>query len=216
MTTGPTPEADPGTGVPVCYRHPGRESHIRCQRCERPICPECMRDAAVGFQCPECVAAGAKQTRSGRTTYGGLRPGNAGLTSMVLIAVNAAVWVAILATGGSSSRLVDALGLRPRGLCLTDQGAFVVGQARCVSGGPVYITDVPGEHDMALIRQITGVTTFGKTVVFRPSAVGRALEAYTAYAGPETGVLLKVGARTTARRRGAPASWGCSTSRAAA
>lgn len=74
-----------------------------------------------------------------------------------------------------------------------EYGAFHAA-ARCVSGGPVYITDVPGEHDMALIRQITGVTTFGKTVVFRPSAVGRALEAYTAYAGPETGVLLKVGA----------------------
>ena len=138
MTTGPTPEADPGTGVPVCYRHPGRESHIRCQRCERPICPDCMRDAAVGFQCPECVAAGAKQTRSGRTAYGGLRPGNAGLTSMVLIAVNAAVWVAILATGGSSSRLVDYLGLRPRGLCLDRPGRVrLVGRGGAASRGAV-------------------------------------------------------------------------------
>ncbi|MCO6734719.1 B-box zinc finger protein, partial [Streptomyces sp. EL9] len=37
--------------VPVCYRHPDRETGVRCTRCERPICPECMVDASVGFQC---------------------------------------------------------------------------------------------------------------------------------------------------------------------
>ncbi|NUS28420.1 MAG: rhomboid family intramembrane serine protease, partial [Streptomyces sp.] len=28
--------------LPGCYRHPDRETGIRCTRCERPICPECM------------------------------------------------------------------------------------------------------------------------------------------------------------------------------
>ncbi len=40
------------TGVPTCYRHPGRETHIRCQRCDRPICPDCMRDAAGRLPVP--------------------------------------------------------------------------------------------------------------------------------------------------------------------
>ena len=40
--------------MPTCYRHPERETYIRCQRCDRPICPDCMRDAAVGFHCPAC------------------------------------------------------------------------------------------------------------------------------------------------------------------
>ncbi|MCT2282661.1 rhomboid family intramembrane serine protease, partial [Micromonospora chalcea] len=43
---------DPVPTTPVCYRHPGRETYIRCSRCDRPICTECMRDASVGHQCP--------------------------------------------------------------------------------------------------------------------------------------------------------------------
>ncbi len=109
--------AQPGA-VPTCYRHPDREAYIKCQRCGRVICPDCMRDSAVGFQCPECVKEGSRSTRSGRTAYGGLRPSNAGITSMVIIGINIAVWVAVLATGGRSSRLLDYLVLRPNGLCV--------------------------------------------------------------------------------------------------
>src|SRR6476661_7660663 len=105
-------------GAPVCYRHTDREAHIRCQRCNRIICPDCMRPAAVGFQCPSCVAEGAKSTRSGRTAYGGLRPTDASITSMVLIAINVAVWIAVVVTGGAASDLVDWLALSPRGVCV--------------------------------------------------------------------------------------------------
>lgn len=41
--------------MPNCYRHPDRETAISCTRCDRPICVECMVNAAVGFQCPECA-----------------------------------------------------------------------------------------------------------------------------------------------------------------
>lgn len=41
--------------MPVCFRHPERETAIACTRCDRPICVECMVNAAVGFQCPECA-----------------------------------------------------------------------------------------------------------------------------------------------------------------
>lgn len=105
--------------MPTCYRHPGRESYIRCQRCERPICPDCMRDAAVGFQCPQCVSEGARTTRSGRTAYGGLRPTNAGITSMVLIAINAVVWLGVMATGGTASAWLNKLMLLPTGRCVS-------------------------------------------------------------------------------------------------
>jgi membrane associated rhomboid family serine protease len=133
-----TPQT-PATGAseqeaPVCYRHPEREAHIRCQRCGRRICPDCMRPASVGFQCPECVREGAKTTRSGRTAYGGRRPGDASLTSKVLIGLNVLVWVLVLVTGGRSSRLVDYLALRPSSVY---QGVDFA-QFHSVAGGEVW------------------------------------------------------------------------------
>ncbi|TGJ87670.1 hypothetical protein E0Z10_g1139 [Xylaria hypoxylon] len=62
--------------------------------------------------------------------------------------------------------------------------------ARCISGGPVYITDVPGQHNLELINQMTGLTPRGKTVILRPSVVGKTIEAYTGY---DEDALLKVG-----------------------
>ena len=62
--------------------------------------------------------------------------------------------------------------------------------ARCVSGGPVYITDEPGKHDLGLIRQMTAQTCRGDTVILRPSIVGKTTQAYVAY---DELALLKVG-----------------------
>lgn len=62
------PEA---AGPPHCFRHPDRETYIRCSRCERPICPDCMVAAPVGFHCPECLHDGARTVRTPRTMAGG-------------------------------------------------------------------------------------------------------------------------------------------------
>jgi membrane associated rhomboid family serine protease len=98
--------------VPVCYRHPDKETWIRCQRCEKPICPNCMRDASVGFQCPDCVKEGARSTRQGKAVYGGKRlTGNPMATTFALIAANLVGFFAIRSGGG---RVLDALALLPQ------------------------------------------------------------------------------------------------------
>jgi membrane associated rhomboid family serine protease len=52
-----------------CYRHPDRESFVRCQRCGRTICPQCQTQAAVGVHCPECVRQARQEApRSQRMT----------------------------------------------------------------------------------------------------------------------------------------------------
>ncbi|MDQ6641014.1 MAG: rhomboid family intramembrane serine protease, partial [Actinomycetota bacterium] len=73
-----------------------------------------MRDASVGFHCPDCVREGSRTTRQGRATYGGKRVLDAARTSMVLIGLNALVWLAVMATGGASSSLIDKLALLPQ------------------------------------------------------------------------------------------------------
>ncbi|KAJ8110286.1 hypothetical protein OPT61_g6830 [Boeremia exigua] len=60
---------------------------------------------------------------------------------------------------------------------------------RCVSGGPIYITDVPGQHDIELIAQMAGNTPRDDTVILRPHTVGKSTSAYNSYDDP---VLLKV------------------------
>jgi len=52
-----------------------------------------MRSASVGFQCPECVAEGAKTIRTPRTVFGGRISADTGRVSLVLIGLNVAVYV---------------------------------------------------------------------------------------------------------------------------
>ncbi|WBB97094.1 MULTISPECIES: rhomboid family intramembrane serine protease [unclassified Solwaraspora] len=97
--------SDPAPTVPVCYRHTSRETWVRCARCERPICPDCMRDAAVGHQCPECVAEGRRTQRSARTAFGGSAAGQQGTVTKVLIGINAVVALIGVAISGGGSLL---------------------------------------------------------------------------------------------------------------
>ncbi|WP_210585420.1 rhomboid family intramembrane serine protease [Streptomyces sp. GESEQ-35] len=100
----------PAQSAPVCYRHPGRETGVRCTRCERPICPECMVSASVGFQCPECVrgAAGTGVSPTAarpRTIAGGTVTADPRLITKILIGINIAVFIAVR----SSSSLLNDL-----------------------------------------------------------------------------------------------------------
>jgi hypothetical protein len=59
--------------------------------------------------------------------------------------------------------------------------------ARCLSGGPIVITDVPGEHDLDVINQIVAPSPDrGRSVVLRPSP-GKTPRAFDHYL--ESGIL---------------------------
>ena len=129
-TGGPVPT------TPVCYRHPDRGTYVRCTRCDRPICPQCMRDASVGHQCPECVGEGRRSVRPARTAFGGGAAGREGYVTKTLIALNVLVMLLSIASARGAAASVGGAGLG--GLLggstpLTDWGS-VIGLARFSDG----------------------------------------------------------------------------------
>jgi hypothetical protein len=51
----PAPVETAETGLLYCYRHPETQTGLRCNRCNKPICPKCARRTPVGFRCPDCI-----------------------------------------------------------------------------------------------------------------------------------------------------------------
>ena len=86
------PRDQASAGPPVCFRHPDRETYLRCHRCERYICTDCMVPAAVGHQCPECVRGGARTVRQARTAVGGRVHERQGAVTIALIAANVVMY----------------------------------------------------------------------------------------------------------------------------
>lgn len=43
-----------------CYLHPQRETTLRCNHCERPICASCAVRTPTGYRCRECVRSQQK------------------------------------------------------------------------------------------------------------------------------------------------------------
>lgn len=124
MTYGTEPAAGgtpPADDPPHCYRHPDRESYIRCQRCHRPICPDCQTPASVGVHCPDDVKAGARDVRQPRTVLGGMVPrGDNALVTKLIIGITVLVSSADFLL---TSRIGDELAL----VSGVDQPGYSVG-----------------------------------------------------------------------------------------
>ncbi|MFJ9244376.1 rhomboid family intramembrane serine protease [Streptomyces sp. NPDC101776] len=101
--------------LPGCYRHPDRETGVRCTRCERPICPECMVSASVGFQCPECVRDGSgtghtPTAAQPRTIAGGTVAADPRLATKILIGLCVAFYLVQQVVGDSFTERLELLG----------------------------------------------------------------------------------------------------------
>ncbi len=121
---GPQGPQDPGPqdpgpqgahNLPGCYRHPDRETGVRCTRCERPICPDCMVSASVGFQCPECVRGGsgtghAPSASAPRTLAGGTVTADPRLVTKILLGINLLVFLVQMSLGDEFTDRFDLLG----------------------------------------------------------------------------------------------------------
>jgi len=112
----------------TCYRHPDRETAVRCSNCDRPICPDCMTPSPVGMRCPEC----SRQTTKVVVGQSAFSRGGAAPATFVLIGLNVLVYLVGIGTGngglGSGGQAIHDFGLQ--GNAIADGEWF-----RIVSGG---------------------------------------------------------------------------------
>ncbi|GIJ51513.1 rhomboid family intramembrane serine protease [Virgisporangium aliadipatigenens] len=99
-----------------------------------------MREASVGFQCPECVALGQRTQRQARTAFGGSRAGRAGYVTISLIALN----VIVLLVGAAMSGAGSLFGGIFSGASELHYYGSVVGPDIWVVGNNTYIQAIAG------------------------------------------------------------------------
>ena len=106
---------------PPCYRHPEKAASVLCAHCDRPICTDCMVQATVGWQCPQCTSEGAKRSRhvpafthTSRNRTGVVGSTNPTPVVVVIIAINVVVF--FLEGFGTNNRVIDRDGLWPDGV----------------------------------------------------------------------------------------------------
>ncbi len=136
----------------TCYRHPGRETGVRCSNCERPICPDCMTSTPVGMRCPECARQRTKVRTMGsvatepRLTY-------------ALIGINVLVGLGLMLGGDSGGEfghntLYDGGALA--GELVADGELW-----RIVTAGFIHGTGNPGSVPLHLLFNMFGLYILG-------------------------------------------------------
>ncbi len=82
-----------------CANHPDRETMLRCNRCDKPICYECAIRTPVGYRCRDCV----RQQQSiyyNENTLDPLIAGAIGLALGVVVGLLAYAFLGILGLFG--------------------------------------------------------------------------------------------------------------------
>ncbi|MFG3616332.1 rhomboid family intramembrane serine protease [Nocardia sp. NPDC047654] len=96
---------NPQPPAPTCVRHPNRPTGLACTRCGRPSCAECLRPAAVGHHCVDCLRAEQRGVAPVRTVSGAAAARtSAPYVTYALIAINVVIYAI---TAVQSKNLMD-------------------------------------------------------------------------------------------------------------
>jgi len=110
------------------YKHTNRATAVQCTRCDKYICPDCMREAPVGFRCPDCVKTENKTVRQARTLFGG-KPVHTPRATYTLVLLNVLAYLAELVDPKVIDRF-DVIGETLRG----QDGAYYVADGSRYAG----------------------------------------------------------------------------------
>lgn len=119
-----------GTAEPetlYCVNHPDRETLLRCNKCGRPVCMDCVQLTEVGYRCRDCI----NQVRSSFYTASAMDHPIAALVGCAVAAVATPIvgwvaglfgfwgfWIALLigpAAGGALAEIIHRAVKRRRG-----------------------------------------------------------------------------------------------------
>lgn len=89
-----------------CHWHPQRRGGVTCQRCDRPLCPDCMHQASVGFHCPECTASRGAPSITGVRQIHQAASGSQRATQALLL-LNILAFAYSVIAGGSARSLTS-------------------------------------------------------------------------------------------------------------
>jgi len=92
-----------------------------------------MRNASVGFQCPECVAEGSRSVRSARTIFGGRVTENPGQVTLVLIGICVAAYLLQVTVTGFQAKFIDL------GIAVADGEYYRLLTAAFLHGGLLHL-----------------------------------------------------------------------------
>ena len=66
-----------------CYVHPDRETLLRCNNCERPICTQCAVLTPTGYRCKECIRSQQKTFETAQSSDLIIAPILAGIIALI-------------------------------------------------------------------------------------------------------------------------------------
>ncbi|MCO6452164.1 MAG: tetratricopeptide repeat protein [Caldilineales bacterium] len=161
-------EGEVGSETLYCANHPTRETMLRCNRCNKPICMECAVQTPVGYRCRECVRQQQDKFYTAETsdqTKGYI----AGVVSGFILGIAALILNAFL--GGFFGWII-ALFVGPiLGGALSEVIWRATGRKRARNFGMIVTVIVVG---------IAGVMTLGNMVFFRGLPITAAIIIFTA------------------------------------
>ena len=143
-----------------------------------------MRSASVGFQCPECVAEGAKTVRSARTAFGGRVSSDTSRVTLTLIGLNLLVFVIGLGVPDLPERFGNLA------LAVSSDGSHLIG----VSQGQYYRLVTSAFLHAGLLHILFNMFALAQIGAVLEAALGRgrflALYLLSALGGSVAGYVL--------------------------
>jgi membrane associated rhomboid family serine protease len=133
------PAAAPAGETLTCHRHPDRVAGRRCTRCGKPACPSCLVQAAVGSHCVDCAKAAKPDVKTRAKFWSARQPD---LVTMVLIAINVAVFIGVLLWTGDMGALTGSVTDAHLQLGLSKD--VLAERIIWSGGGEVYVTEPDG------------------------------------------------------------------------